>query len=151
MNASTGGRPPVLVRLRRFLPSFLRALLSTGLAASALAIVHFLFVDGDSNFVSPNLVPIVQLVASLRAGREDAWRQTIGNVLLFVPVGFFTGMLWHRSPRRTLGWLVLLVPLVEPMQALLADGRVFDVDDILLNVTGAAVGWAIAWLLRPST
>lgn len=75
-----------------------------------------------------------------------------GNVILFVPMGIFLPLLC--KPMRRL-WRVLLVTagiiiLVELGQVLTLLGRC-DVDDVILNVLGAAIGYGIYKLLEKKT
>lgn len=73
---------------------------------------------------------------------RHSWINLTGNVILFVPLGLFLPMLW-KSLRRL--WRVALVSagimtLVEIAQVLTLLGR-GDVDDVILNVFGAALGY----------
>lgn len=67
-----------------------------------------------------------------------------GNVIMFVPLGIFLPLLW--KPLRRL-WRVLLITamiiaLVEIGQVLTLLGR-GDIDDVILNVIGAAIGYGV--------
>ncbi len=68
----------------------------------------------------------------------------LGNVLLFIPLGLLPPLLWSWA--GTL-WKTLLlaagtVTIVELLQMLLLVGAC-DVDDLILNVTGAAIGYGL--------
>ncbi len=68
------------------------------------------------------------------------------NVAMFLPLGFLMYLLWRQR-----GWQTLLVCLaarlcIELLQPLV--GRSFDVDDILLNFLGGALGLLLAALFR---
>ncbi len=70
---------------------------------------------------------------------------TVGNIALFVPFGMMAVMLWRGARRPVLrtalvGLLFSLV--IEAVQFIFSLGRT-DVDDLLLNTLGAALG---AWL-----
>lgn len=103
----------------------------------------------------PNLVPIRGLVLMLqRAIAVDhaitRWIvaiNIIGNVLIFVPIGFLVSVL---TPHRHRGWLAFAIGLaisltIEIVQLSFVI-RVFDVDDLILNSFGAWLGF-IAYLL----
>ena len=64
-----------------------------------------------------------------------------GNVLLFVPFGFFLPLLWNRLRSWKKLTLVLFLSslLLEIVQLLFAIGN-FDIDDTLLNVFGGWIG-----------
>ncbi|QGU05824.1 VanZ family protein [Corynebacterium comes] len=87
---------------------------------------------------------------------------TVGNLALFVPVGFLVVLLWRSFGRQEisdLGWPrrgVLRATLagatlslgIEVAQFVFARGY-SDADDILLNTLGAALGGWVAVRLRP--
>lgn len=67
----------------------------------------------------------------------------LGNVLVFVPYGFFKPMTEkRRSFFGTVGGGLVLSLIVEAFQILTKVGR-FDVDDLILNTLGVVVGYLI--------
>lgn len=98
-------------------------------------------------WVQWNFVPFLDLMRSLD---EAPWRQQIailnliGNVLFFAPWGFMFAL---RFPRT--GWAALLGATlslslaIEVAQAIMATGRLSDSTDVLMNMIGGAVGFAI--------
>jgi glycopeptide antibiotics resistance protein len=80
------------------------------------------------------------------------FQQVAMNVLLFVPLGLFARLLWRRGVvgATFLGFAVSF--LVECVQITANFGtapyvyRIFDVDDLLNNTAGAALGWIAAAL-----
>lgn len=67
----------------------------------------------------------------------------LGNVLIFVPLGFFEPMASYR--RSFLGTIIdgfLVSMLVEVFQFISKVGR-FDIDDLLLNTLGVVIGYLI--------
>lgn len=71
----------------------------------------------------------------------------LANVVMFLPFGFFPALLW----RNDTWWKALLAGFavtlfIECCQ--LCVGRAFDVDDLLLNTTGAMLGYWLWLLLR---
>ncbi|MGQ4417423.1 VanZ family protein [Streptomyces sp. SAS_269] len=87
---------------------------------------------------------------SLSAYFEYAsWRDTVkqigGNLLLGVPFGVLVPVLAPRA-RGMLHVLVLtalVMLMVELFQGALVTGRAFDIDDVILNTTGALLGWLL--------
>ena len=73
----------------------------------------------------------------------------VGNVLAFAPFGFLLPLAYRRVAVfwqvTLLGFLFSL--LVETMQLLLMVGT-FDVDDLILNVTGVMIGYGLSVLFR---
>lgn len=67
----------------------------------------------------------------------------LGNVLVFIPLGFFEPMASkHRSFWGTVTDGLLLSLVVEVFQLVSKVGR-FDVDDLLLNTVGVVIGYLI--------
>ena len=101
-----------------------------------------------------NLVPF-------RVFRESAvlWRRTgspeyfvinvIGNIAIFLPLGFFPCLLWEDRGRgllRGTGWALFASLCVELCQ--LPQDRGTDVDDLWLNALGGALGFLLYLLVR---
>ena len=81
-------------------------------------------------------------------GRHAA-RETIGNVLLYVPVGVFAAA--TRPTRRIavpIGCCIALSLVVEAWQTLAMTSRVGNTDDMLLNVLGGTIGVVAVRVLR---
>ncbi|TQE29891.1 VanZ family protein [Streptomyces ipomoeae] len=76
---------------------------------------------------------------------RDAVKQLGGNVLLGVPFGILLPVLapgargWLRVPTLT----ALMMLLVELVQGAVVTGRAFDIDDVILNTTGALLGYLV--------
>ena len=128
-------------------------------AAAALAVVRVLLAGAVLAALSVTLVTGyggsgVNLVPG--AGIRSAWLNVspgvgalnlLGNVLMFVPIGLLlppaTGWRLAASTAACAG----LSLAVEVVQSVL--GRAADVDDVLLNTLGGALGAAVGvWLLR---
>ena len=71
----------------------------------------------------------------------------VGNVVMFVPLGFFVPCIWERT--RKFGWhflaMVLIIVAVELTQLFTLLGKC-DVDDLLLNLVGTTIGFVL-WKL----
>lgn len=93
-----------------------------------------------------NIVPIVGLLG------QDSY-QIIGNLLLGVPLGFGLPFLAPKLTRlRILAIAAASFTLIELTQLSIGVGigflyRVVDVNDVLMNVLGAALGILGFWLL----
>ncbi len=81
--------------------------------------------------------------------RSNAVANLLGNVALFVPLGLF--LPWQSSYLRCFWRFLLIVGLVildvELAQAATGLGT-FDVDDLLLNLLGAALGYVVCRLVQ---
>ena len=72
-----------------------------------------------------------------------SWINLLGNVLIFVPFGFFEALTSRR--RNFFGTVLdgfLLSLLVEVFQLVSKVGR-FDVDDLILNTSGVVIGYLV--------
>ncbi|MFI1279811.1 VanZ family protein [Streptomyces sp. NPDC020858] len=75
----------------------------------------------------------------------EAVRQLGGNVLLGLPFGVLLPVLLPtaRGLLRVAAVMVCLMTLVELTQGALVTGRVFDIDDVILNTAGALLGYLL--------
>lgn len=70
------------------------------------------------------------------------YKNIIGNILLFMPYGFFSSYYLKLDKKRLAFILILVLSLtIECVQLVI--GRCFDVDDILLNLVGGMIGYFI--------
>ena len=88
-----------------------------------------------------NLVPFREILR-YDVGTRGFYRQVVGNILLFIPLGYFvTGY----SKIKNLGGITIITLLcsfvIEFVQRYI--GRSFDVDDIILNVVGGVLGFLL--------
>ncbi len=92
-----------------------------------------------SSIGSNNLIPFKEIFRYSFGSRLFV-KNIIGNMVMFIPYGFFIGCYVKKANWKTTFILVLVAALViEATQ--LAIGRVFDVDDIILNVFGGMIGY----------
>jgi glycopeptide antibiotics resistance protein len=96
--------------------------------------------------VHSNLRPGRSLRAYLdQPGLRYAVKQIGGNLLLGVPFGVLVPVVAPRA-RGVLRVLLLtasVMLLVEFAQGALVTGRAFDIDDVILNTTGALLGYLL--------
>jgi len=107
--------------------------------ASMLFAATFLPVQTAPPRQSVQLVPFQWIADTFRDG-QIAFDQMTLNVLLFVPLGAML-MFWGK---RTIGQTALIgygVSLLIEGSQLLWANRIFDVDDLITNTTGTALGW----------
>ncbi|MFJ8858086.1 VanZ family protein [Streptomyces sp. NPDC102451] len=125
------------------------------LAAAFVALVAFSVVlakltltpsPASEDIVTSNLRP----GRSLRQYAEDytflaACKQAGGNILMGAPFGVLLPILVPRRLRmlRMTVLTVLVMAVVELTQGALVAGRAFDIDDVILNTTGALLGYAL--------
>ncbi|PFN07921.1 VanZ family protein [Bacillus cereus] len=68
---------------------------------------------------------------------------TIGNIVIFIPLGFLIPLLFRRINNVKLACKIFIkcIFLIELLQLLTFTG-VFDIDDIILNTLGALIGYS---------
>ena len=102
----------------------------------------------------PNMVPLktIRHYWDMAMNPED-WSDLVeaainllGNVVMFVPLGFFLPLNWEkcRGGVRWLLWATGIVVLIECTQMVTLLGYL-DVDDLILNLAGAGLGY---WIWR---
>ena len=75
-------------------------------------------------------------------GSKLFYRNIIGNIIMFIPFGFFSSYYLKSNKKSFIFFLTMVVSLViECIQ--LKIGRAFDVDDIILNMVGSLCGYYI--------
>lgn len=73
----------------------------------------------------------------------------VGNLLLFLPIGAILPSMSYKLDRayKALSVILFIIALVEGVQLITGLGR-FDIDDIILNFTGAVIGCMINYSIR---
>ena len=93
-----------------------------------------------------NFIPFKELTR-YSLGSTLFYKNVVGNILLFMPYGFFCSYYLRLDKKKAAFCLVLIVSLsIECVQLII--GRCFDVDDILLNLIGGMIGYFIYRLLE---
>ncbi|HWR66350.1 MAG TPA: VanZ family protein [Bellilinea sp.] len=120
-----------------------------GWAVFLLTLAPLNIVLFDFDFSGANLVPLSEALRYLRyLDAPGVKRNLLGNLFLLAPLGIFLPVL-HRRYRRlgaVLGTGFLVTLGIEAAQLLLAY-RVFDIDDLILNVLGVFLAFVIFSLL----
>jgi glycopeptide antibiotics resistance protein len=95
------------------------------------------------HFRHAQLVPLHTIRDQLSEGGLQA-AQVFGNVLLFVPFGFALPLVWERARRAGVTIAAgALVSLAVELTQLFVPTHTTDIDDLLLNTLGAALGFAV--------
>lgn len=74
-------------------------------------------------------------------------KNVVGNMIMFMPYGFFISYFLKLDKKRYVILLSLLTSVTIEITQLII-GRVFDVDDILLNIVGGLLGYLVYRLLH---
>lgn len=130
-------------RVARTLVLLLAFVCMVGFAA-ALAKATLVPSPGSSDLVHTNLRPGDSLRAYVdQPAFRDTVKQIGGNVLLGAPFGVLLPMLVPKARGAVRVVLVtsLVMVLVEIAQGAIVEGRAFDIDDVILNTSGALLGY----------
>jgi len=124
------------------------ALALTGMVAFAVALAKVTLVPSPASvhLIHTNLKPGASIRAYLdQPDVRDTVKQIGGNVLLGVPFGILLPMLFPnaRGLVRVLLLTAFVMVLVETAQGMIVEGRAFDIDDVILNTTGALLGYLL--------
>ncbi len=100
----------------------------------------------DTAWASNNFIPFQEILRYNITSRLF-WKNVVGNMLMFLPFGFFVSY-YLRVDKVHLPFMLVLVTslAIEIVQMMI--GRVFDVDDIILNLIGGILGYLIYKLLK---
>lgn len=96
-----------------------------------------------------NLIPFTTIAGFFKAGVNSRFVVNIvANVLMFSPMGFCLPLLWRRwqPALKTIGLGLGSSVFIECTQLFI--GRSVDVDDVILNTLGVAIGYGLYALLR---
>ena len=100
----------------------------------------------DVSWSSHNFVPFKEILR-YDLGTGLFYKNIFGNMLLFVPYGIFIAKYVNLKQPIVVTLIAFITSLsIEVIQFLI--GRVFDVDDIILNVVGCLLGYCIYRLFQ---
>ena len=95
---------------------------------------------------SNNFIPFKE-ITRYQLGTNLFFKNVLGNLLLFLPFGFFVS--YYLKPKKV--YLVLFITVITSLSIELVQlciGRVFDIDDIILNICGGICGYLIYSVLH---
>ncbi|MFF4729623.1 VanZ family protein [Streptomyces mirabilis] len=150
--AKSGRRPSVPAQERKALPLPVRLLVMllafVAMVAFAVALARLTLEPSPASkaLIHTNLHPGSSLRAYLdQPALRDAVKQIGGNIVLGVPFGVLVPVLIPkaRGILRVLLLTAVVMLLVELVQGTLITGRAFDIDDVILNTSGALVGYLL--------
>lgn len=95
----------------------------------------------DNNYGLSNIIPFKEIFR-YSIGSRLFVKNIIGNILLFLPYGYFTSYYLNSKKFWSVALLTLIVSFtIECVQ--LNIGRTFDIDDVILNTCGGILGFFI--------
>ena len=95
----------------------------------------------DVEFGGVNWMPFREILR-YDFGTDLFYRQVIGNIILFIPFGYFATYYSKLTKIRHIFFITFITSTtIEVVQRFI--GRSFDVDDIILNVVGGIIGFLL--------
>jgi len=95
----------------------------------------------DINYGESNFIPFKEIFR-YSFGSPKFIKNILGNIMLFIPYGFLASYLLKNKKFTIIGILTIIASLtIETVQYHI--GRVFDIDDIILNLLGGICGFLV--------
>ena len=118
--------------------SLYKELIALSFIIYILCLFQVVTFQDNNNISSNNLIPFREMFR-YDFGSRLFLKNVLGNIIMFLPYGFFTS--YFLKEKRLIPILALTVITsltIESTQLMI--GRVFDIDDILLNIVGGVLG-----------
>lgn len=140
-------------KYRRTVGQVMTRILFLGYCAVMIWLLFVQRLDREGvGFHNLNLIPFatLKLYTDLLQNSKDpfllrhAFINLVGNVVMFVPLGYFLPALWPRLRQFFFILLssVVIIVFIELFQYFFGLGSC-DVDDFILNIPGVLMGWGI--------
>lgn len=124
---------------------FYKELLMLSFIIYILCLFQVVTFTDDVTWSTNNFIPFKEILRYSITSRLFL-KNVIGNMLMFLPFGFFISYyLENKKPYLTIFLTLIASIAIEIVQ--LSIGRVFDVDDIILNLCGGLLGYGIYYLM----
>ena len=95
----------------------------------------------DNNYGISNFIPFKEIFR-YSIGSDKFIKNVMGNIVLFIPYGFLASYFLDNKKISVISVLTIIISLtIESVQYYI--GRVFDIDDIILNLLGGIIGCLI--------
>ncbi len=100
----------------------------------------------DVSWSESNFTPFKEILR-YNIGSKLFFKNVIGNMVLFVPFGFFVSYFLKLEKIYSITFFTVITSVTIEVTQLLI-GRVFDIDDLLLNLIGGIIGFGIYRLIH---
>ncbi len=125
------------------------------IAGVASQTLQFSFMTSE-NELSVNFIPfkwLTGITELLQVGLFwESVKGAIGNVLMFIPIGFLLPLVWSKQEKfRVLLLSGFSISLTIEIIQLAIPFRATDIDDLILNTLGAVVGYLVYLLVKKLT
>ena len=128
---------------KRFI--FYKELLILSFIIYIMCLFQVVTMEDLSGIGSNNFIPFKEILRYNITSRLF-FKNILGNILLFLPYGFFTSYLLQNR-KYSLSFMLTFIASFSIEVVQLIIGRVFDVDDIILNICGGSIGFLIFYII----
>lgn len=118
-----------------------KELLSLSFLIYIMCLFQVVTFQDDTTWSSNNFIPFKEIMR-YNMGSRLFFKNVIGNMVMFLPYGFFVSY-YLDNKKLSLTFILTLITSVAIETVQLIIGRVFDIDDIILNVIGGTLGFYI--------
>lgn len=124
---------------------FYKELLILSFIIYIMCLFQVVTMEDLSGIGTNNFVPFKEILRYNITSRLF-YKNILGNIFLFLPYGFFASYLLQNR-KYNISFILTIVASfsIELVQLLI--GRVFDVDDIILNVCGGSIGFLLFYVI----
>lgn len=99
----------------------------------------------DVSWSTSNFIPFKEMFR-YQIGSQMFFKNVVGNMMMFIPFGFFVSYFLKLKKSYSIALLSILTSLTIELTQIMV-GRVFDVDDIILNIIGGLIGFLIYYII----
>ena len=118
-----------------------KELLSLSFLIYIMCLFQVVTFQDDTTWSSNNFIPFKEIMR-YNMGSRLFFKNVIGNMVMFLPYGFFVSYyLDNKKLSLTFTLAIITSVAIETVQLII--GRIFDIDDIILNVIGGTLGFYI--------
>ena len=122
-----------------------RELIYLGMIVYVLSLFYIVTFQ-DVSWSTSNFVPFKEILR-YNFGSSLFFKNVLGNMLIFMPFGLFISYILKSKKIFPITLITLITSItIETTQLII--GRVFDIDDILLNVLGSLFGYYLFVLIE---
>lgn len=123
-----------------------KELLMLSFAIYILCLFQVVTFQDDVTWSSNNFIPFKEILRYDITSRLFI-KNVIGNMLLILPFGFFTSY-YLKAEKMHLPVILTIIASTSIEIVQMSIGRVFDVDDIILNLVGGILGYLLYSILK---
>lgn len=115
-----------------------KEVLTLGFIIYVMSLFHVVTFQ-DVSWSTSNFIPFKEMFR-YKLFSNLFFRNVVGNMLMFMPYGFFISYFLKLDKKKLILLLSLIVSCTIEITQLII-GRVFDIDDIMLNILGGLAGY----------